>query len=153
MSKHKGYIKEGDVLFVASKYPQLSLVIDPGGEAIVGARSVKTKPRFIDFHPSIFGGEFRANAAMAKRMKMSLPDLLALLRERDSVDDKYCEVRDEAHLAELLALRDKIREDKVVERKEGVKTDELAAENEVPETIPAPAPKAARGPKRAPAAV
>ena len=156
-AKAKGYIKQGEVLFVSVRFPHLSLVIDPGGDVAVGDRVVKSKPRFIDFHPGPFGGEFRVNEQTARQHKMSKEKLIEVMRARDAKDEGFCEVLDDEHLARLAEIRDKVVEDKVVIRTDGRSSDELDNKPvpDLPEREEAPAPKAAKGPKRqaAPASV
>lgn len=150
--KTKGYIKPGEVMFVSVRYPHLSLVVDAGGAVQVGDRVVDKKPRFVDFHPGFAGGEFRVNDKTAKAVKMSKEDLLEHLRERDAIDDHYCEVKDSDHLAKLVELREVIVKDEGDLKIEGrVKTQDAASPapvNPAPAKTEPEAPKPAAGPKK-----
>ena len=134
---HKGYIKQGEFLFISPRYPHLSLVMDGGGIGQVGSRTVVVKPRFVDFFPGPFGGEFRTKDK----------ELASRLRERDKVDDHYQEVASDEELSALADLRDKIVEDtgdKVV-RGIGRKA-KPSVSTPAPQSAAAPSPAAARGP-------
>ena len=145
----KGYVKEGETLFVSVRFPQLSLIIDAGGDVQIGDKVVNRKPRYVDFQPGFAGGEFRANKATAKRAGMSLDELVQHLRERDAADDHYIEVRDSDHLAELVEAREKhVKDDgkNDVIRKGVAKVAEPAPV--APMKTESAVPKAARGPGR-----
>lgn len=153
--KVKGYIKDGETLFVSVKFPHLSLIIDAGGDVQIGDKVVNRKPRYADFTPGFAGGEFRANKATAKRAGLSAEDLLANLRERDAADDHYVEVRDVDHLAELVSIREQIVKDDgthEVVSKGAVKAEPKAVEP-APAKSEAKAPVAAKGPGRRAVAV
>ena len=148
--KLKGYIKDGETMFVSVRFPQLSLVVESGGDIQIGDKVVNRKPRYVDFHPGFAGGELRVNKTVAKRAGMTVEDLLSHLRERDAADDHYIEVRDVDHLAELVVLREKIvKDDGALEvmTKGGPKIAAKPSEDE-PVKDEAVAPKAARGPRR-----
>ena len=154
-NKLSSHIKPGEVMFVSVRHPQLSVIIDAGGDVQIGDKVVNRKPRYADFSPSFAGGEFRVNKVTAKRAGLSVEDLLANLRERDACDDHYCEVRDVEHLAELVAQREIIVKDdgdhKVV-AKGAPKAAVKPTEPEPIKTEPS-IPKAAKGPGRKPALV
>ena len=104
MKDTRGYIKDGEVMFVSVKHSNYSVVLDVGGPQDRGGSD--KKPRFADFTPGFAGGEFRVNAKTAKRAHMSIDDLLENLRGRDVIDKEFCEVKNSDHLAELVAARE-----------------------------------------------
>ena len=145
----QGYVKEGETLFISVKFPQLSLIIDAGGDVQIGEKVINRKPRYVDFQPGFAGGEFRVNKLTAKRAGMSVEDLLSHLRERDAKDDHYTEVRDVDHLAQLVEAREKhVRDDgkNDVVRKGLPKA--IEPEPEAPVKAESVTPRAARGPGR-----
>ena len=147
MSEHKGYIRPGEALFVSIRYPQLSLVVDGGGAQVVNGRTIYVAPKFVNFHPGPFGGELRVNAALAKRLKVDLSDLLVSIRERDRAQDEFEEVKSDKDLSELARRRDVHVEDK---GERVVRKIKEVAEPE-PEAPPVKAPavsRAAAGPKK-----
>lgn len=154
IEKAKGYVKPGEVLFVSVKYPQLSLVIHPGGTVVIGDKAADTKPRYVDFHPGFAGGEFRVNKATAKRAGLSVEALLEHLRERDASDDHYCEVIDSDHLAKLIDQRENLVADngelKVVAK--GQPKAQPAPAKPEPAKTESAVPAAAKGPGRKPKA-
>ncbi len=143
------HLKQGEVMFASVRFPQLSLILDAGGDVQIGDKVVNRKPRYADFSPSFCGGEFRVNKASAKRAGMTEAELLAHLRERDAADAHYVEVRDIDHLAELVAEREII----VADSGDGKVTQRGAPKAE-PKAAPAPAktepavPQAAKGPSK-----
>ena len=147
--KVAGYIKEGETMFVSTRFPQLSLIVDAGGDVQVGEKIVTRKPRFVDFQPGFAGGELRVNKHTAKRAGMTPEELLEHLRERDAADDHYIEVRDSDHLAELVEAREKhVKDDGKGEViRKGVPKAE-APEPIAPEKSEPAIPRAARGPGR-----
>lgn len=148
-------LKKDEPVFVSSRYPQYSTVIDPGGAVAVAGRIVTNKPVYVDFHPHpLLGGVFVASKRAAAKLKMSQEDLVEALRQRDSIDDEFVEVRDEAHLDALMDLRAKIQVDNV--DRVVVKRDAKAAPPPLPRvkepgSKKAPAPAPAAGPVKAPA--
>ena|SRR3990167_5738633 len=141
MGKGEGYVKAGEFLFV-SKYRQLSIVVNPGESAIVNGRIVTTKPTFVDFQPSPFGGMFRTKKA----------DVAEAVRNHQAVlSNDAIEITSDEELAAWVRLAERSKEAEERElraAKSGAphKTKALEPEENAPESTPAPTPKAARGP-------
>lgn len=142
--------RKDEPVFVASRYPQYSCVVDPGGAVQLGGRIQTVKPRYADFHPHpAVGGIFRVTAKAAKKLKMTQDELLAALRERDSIDSEFVEVKSDEHFLSLTALRADIVKDNadrpVIKARQ--KVDAPAAPNvREPESAKQKAPGAAQGP-------
>ena len=135
-SKHPGYMKKGEALFISVRYPMLKIMI--GGHDFMPTGRPE-RPVYATFHPGPFGGEFRSTD----------PKVVALLRERDKVDDLYQEVESEEELAVIGEVRDKLVVDNVEKvvrgsSRKAVKKSEVEAPE--PDSKKPEAPKAAAGP-------
>lgn len=131
-------LKGHDALFVSLRYPQLDLVLNADEERADGRPA---RPKFLAFHPGPAGGELRVKGEK----------LVAALRERDKMDAHYKEVTSDEEYAQACIARDKFvvddgKHDRVA--RGAVKEAKAAPSNPAPENVPAPAPKAARGPRR-----
>ncbi len=151
--KTKGYIREGETLFVSVKHSNYSVVLDPGGPQKNGGSDLK--PRFADFSPGFAGGEYRVNQKNAKRAGLSVDALLEALRGRDVIDKEFCEVQNSDHLAELIVAREAFIKDSgdhdVVVR--GAPKLEHKPEHREPAKVQADVPAAAKGVWRKPVSV